>query len=163
MAKPIPDGFNTLSAHITVQDAGKAIDFYKKAFGAQEVTRHLSPDGKAVMHAQLKIGNSMLMLANEFPPMCLSPKAHGGTSVTIHYYTENADAVFEKAVKAGCTVKMPIMDQFWGDRYGQLEDPFGHVWSVATHKQDLTAAQIAENARAAFAKMDMHMEQHAAV
>jgi PhnB protein len=153
MTKPIPDGFNTITPHIVVQDATKAIDLYKNAFGAQEQTRHMTPDGKAVMHAQLKIGNSMLMLANEFPPMCLSPKARGGTSVTMHLYVENADAAFQRAVKAGCTVKMPIMDQFWGDRYGQVEDPFGHVWSIATHKQDLSPEQLAANAKAAFAKM----------
>jgi uncharacterized glyoxalase superfamily protein PhnB len=153
MTKPIPDGFNTITPHLVVQDAAKAIDLYKNAFGAQEQTRHMAPDGKAVMHAQLKIGNSMLMLANEFPPMAISPKARGGTSVTIHLYVENADAVFQRAVKAGCTVKMPIMDQFWGDRYGQVEDPFGHIWSIATHKQDLTPEQLAANAKAAFAKM----------
>jgi uncharacterized glyoxalase superfamily protein PhnB len=153
MAKPIPDGFHTLTPHITVSDAAKAIDFYRNAFGAQETERHVAPDGKAVMHAQLKVGNSMLMLANEFPPMCVSPKARGGTSVTLHLYVENADAAFDRAVKAGCTVKMPISDQFWGDRYGCVEDPFGHVWSIATHKQDLTREQIAANAKAAFAKM----------
>lgn len=153
MAKAVPDGFNTLSAHIIVQDATKAIEFYKKAFGAQEITRHLAPDGKNVMHAQLKIGNSMLMLANEFPPMCVSPKARGGTSVTLHLYVENADAIFDRAVKAGCTVKMPLADQFWGDRYGQVEDPFGHLWSVGTHIQDLTPAQLAEKAKEAFANM----------
>ena len=153
MAKAIPDGFNTLTPHIIVQDATRAIDFYKKAFGAQEQTRHLAPDGKTVMHAQLKIGNSMLMLANEFPPMCVSPKARGGTSVTLHLYVENVDAAFDRAVKAGCTVKMPVSDQFWGDRYGQVEDPFGHLWSLGTHKVDLTEQQIAQNAQAAFAKM----------
>ncbi len=154
MAKAIPDGFHTLTPHLVVQDAAKAIEFYKKAFGAQETGRHLSPDGKAVMHAQLKIGNSVLLLANEFPPMCLSPKSRGGTSVTLHVYVENADAAFERAVKAGCTVKMPMTDQFWGDRYGQVEDPFGHAWSIATHKQDLTSDQIAANAKVAFAKME---------
>ena len=153
MAKAIPDGFNTLTPHIIVQDATRAIDFYKKAFGAQEQTRHMAPDGKTVMHAQLKIGNSMLMLANEFPPMCVSPKARGGTSVTLHLYVENVDAAFDRAVKAGCTVKMPVSDQFWGDRYGQVEDPFGHLWSLGTHKVDLTKQQIAQNAQAAFAKM----------
>jgi uncharacterized glyoxalase superfamily protein PhnB len=153
MTKPIPDGFNTVSAHVIVQDAAKAIELYKQAFGAQEQTRMMTPDGKAIMHAQVKIGNSMLMLANEWPPMCLSPKARGGTSVTLHLYVENADEVFGRAVKAGCTVKMPMSDQFWGDRYGQVEDPFGHLWSIATHKQDLTNEQIAANAKAAFAKM----------
>ena len=153
MAKAIPDGFNTLTPHIIVQDATRAIDFYKKAFGAQEQTRHMAPDGKTVMHAQLKIGNSMLMLANEFPPMCVSPKARGGTSVTLHLYVENVDAAFDRAVKAGCTVKMPVADQFWGDRYGQVADPFGHEWSFATRKQELTKEQVAANAKAFFAKM----------
>ena len=153
MTKPIPDGFHTLSPHIIVQDAAKAIEFYKKAFGAQEINRHMTPDGKAVMHAQLKIGNSMFMLASEFPPTCLSPKSRGGTSVTLHLYVENADAAFDRAVKAGCTVKMPMTDQFWGDRYGVTEDPFGHQWSIAMHKQDLSEEQIAANAKAAFAKM----------
>ena len=156
MAKAIPDGFSTLTPHIIVDDAIQAIEFYKRAFGAQVTTRHMTPDGKAVMHAQLKIGNSMLMLANQFPPMCISPKARGGTSVTLHLYVENADAAFDRAVKAGCIVKMPLMDQFWGDRYGQVEDPFGHLWSIGTHKQDLTEQQISENAKAAFAKMEAH-------
>src|SRR5438874_4197207 len=153
MTKPIPDGFHTISPHIVVQDAARAIEFYKKAFGATENARHTMPDGKAVMHAQLKIGDSMLMVGNEFPPMCLSPKGRGGTSVTLHLYVENADAAFDRAVKAGCTVKMPMADQFWGDRYGQVEDPFGHQWSIATHKQDLTKDQIAANARTFFANM----------
>jgi len=154
MAKAIPDGFNTLTPHIIVQDAAQAIEFYKKAFGAHEMGRHMSPDGKAVMHAQLKVGNSMLMLASEFPPMCVSPKARGGTSVTLHLYVENADAAFDRAVQAGCTVKMPLADQFWGDRYGQVEDPYGHQWSIGTHKLDLTEAQFAERAKAAFSKME---------
>ena len=153
MAKAIPDGFNTLTPHIIVQDAAKAIDLYQKAFGAEVKSRHMSPDGKAIMHAELKVGNSMLMVANEFPPMCVSPKTRGGTSVTLHLYVENADAAFDRAVKAGCKVKMPLGDQFWGDRYGQVEDPFGHQWSIATHKQDVTDEQIAANAKAAFAKM----------
>src|SRR5215471_19336553 len=112
MAKSIPDGFHTVTPHLVVQDAAKAIDFYKKAFGAQETSRHMTPDGKAVMHAQLKIGDSVVMLANEFPPMCLSPKSRGGTSVSLHIYVENADSAFERAVKAGCSVKMPLSDQF---------------------------------------------------
>jgi uncharacterized glyoxalase superfamily protein PhnB len=154
MTKPIPDGFHTITPHITVSDAAKAIEFYKKALGAQETERLMTPDGKAVMHAQLKIGNSMLMLGNEFPPTCLSPKSRGGTSVSLHLYVENVDSAFERAVKAGCTVKMPVSDQFWGDRYGQVEDPFGHQWSFATHKQDLTHDQIAANARTFFANME---------
>ena len=153
MTKPIPDGFHSLTPHLVVSDAAKAIEFYKKAFGAQEMERFLRPDGKAVMHAQLKIGNSMLMLGNEFPPTCLSPKSRGGTTVSLYLYVENADSAFERAVKAGCTVKMPMADQFWGDRIGQVEDPFGHQWSIATHKQDLTKDQIAANAKTFFANM----------
>jgi len=126
MAKPIPDGFNTITPHIIVSDAAKAIEFYKKALGAQEIERFATPDGKGVMHAQLKIGNSMLMLGSEHPPECLSPKTRGGTSVSLFLYVENADATFDRAVKAGCTVKMAINDAFWGDRYGQVVDPFGH-------------------------------------
>ena len=153
MTKPIPDGFHTITPHLVVSDAAKAIEFYKKALGAQEKDRFPMPDGKGVMHAELKIGNSIVMLGNEQPPTCLSPKSRGGTSVTLNVYVDNADAVFDRAVKAGCTVKMPMTDQFWGDRYGQVEDPFGHQWSFATHKQDLTHEQIAANAKAFFAKM----------
>jgi PhnB protein len=153
MTKLIPDGFHTITPHLIVSDGAKAIEFYKKAFDAQEIDRFMSPDGKALMHAQLKIGNSMLMLGSEFPPTCLSPKNRGGTTVSLFLYVENADAAFNKAVSAGCTSKMPMMDQFWGDRCGQVEDPFGHQWSIATHKQDLTKEQIAANAKEFFAKM----------
>jgi PhnB protein len=153
MTKPIPDGFHTITPHLVVSDAAKAIEFYKKAFGAQEIERFMRPDGKAVMHAQLKIGSSMLMLGSEFPPYCLSPKSRGGTSVSQFLYVENADSTFDRAVKAGCTVKMPMTDQFWGDRCGQVEDLFGHEWSIATHKKDLTKDQINANAKAFFANM----------
>jgi uncharacterized glyoxalase superfamily protein PhnB len=153
MTKPIPDGFYTITPHLIVSDAAKAIEVYKKAFGAQEIERFMTPDGKGVMHAQLKIGNSMLMLGNEFPPTCLSPKSRGGTTVSLYLYVDNADAVFDRATKAGCAVKMPMTDQFWGDRCGQVEDPFGHQWSLATHKKDLTKEQIAANAKTFFANM----------
>src|SRR6267378_2940340 len=153
MAKPIPDGFHTITPNLTVTDGAKAIEFYKKAFGAQEKGRFNAPDGKSVMHAEIKIGDSIVMLGSEHPPQCLSPKSRGGTSVSLYLYFENADAAFERAVKAGCTVKMPMSDMFWGDRYGQVEDPFGHQWSFATHKQDLTKEQIAQNAKAFFAQM----------
>src|SRR5215468_9742836 len=141
MTKPIPHGFHTITPHLIVPEGAKALEFYKKAFGAQEIERFMTPDGKAVMHAQMKIGSSMLMLGNEFPPTCLSPKSRGGTTVSLYLYVVDADDAFERAVKAGCTVKMPMTDQFWGDRYGQVEDPFGHQWSLATHKQDLTKDQ----------------------
>src|SRR5207253_1564288 len=138
---------------LVVSDGAKAIEFYKKALGAEERGRFLAPDGKAVMHAEVKIGDSVVMLGSERPPQCLSPKSRGGTSVSLYLYVENADASFDRAVKAGSTVKMPIMDQFWGDRCGVVEDPFGHQWSIATHKQDLTKEQIAQNAKAFFANM----------
>src|SRR5436309_13016236 len=153
MTKAIPEGFHTITPSLVVSDAAQAIDFYKKAFGARENERFMAPDGKSVMHAHLEIGNSMLMLGSEFPPHCLSPKSRGGTSVSLHLYVENADAALERAVKAGCTAKMPMSDQYWGDRYGQVEDPFGHQWSLATPRQDLTADQIAANAKAFFANM----------
>lgn len=161
MTKPIPDGYHTLTPHLIVSDGAKAIDFYKTAFGAQEIGRFMAPDGRGVMHAELKIGNSILMLGGEFPPSCLSPQSRGGTTVSLYLYFDNSDAAFDRAVKAGCTVKMPMMDQFWGDRCGQVEDPFGHQWTVATHKKDLTHDQIAENAKAFFAKMQKQPKEFA--
>jgi uncharacterized glyoxalase superfamily protein PhnB len=152
MARPIPEGFHTLTPHIVVPDGAAAIEFYKAAFGAQERSRLMTPDGQSLMHAQLKIGDSLLMLAGEFAPHNLSPKKRGGTSVFLHLYTPDADAAFTRAVKAGCTAKMPVADMFWGDRYGVVEDPFGHQWSLATHKQDLTLEQVNANAKEFFAK-----------
>ena len=154
MTKPTPDGFHTLTPHIVVTDGAAAIEFYQKAFGAQECVRLLTPDGKAVMHGQLKIGNSALMIGGEMPPNCLSPKSRGGTSVTLHLYVADADAAFNRAVKAGCTVKMPVSDMFWGDRYGVVEDPSGHQWAIATHQHDYTQEQIAANAKEFMAKME---------
>jgi uncharacterized glyoxalase superfamily protein PhnB len=153
MTKPIPDGFHSLTPHIVVTDGAQAIELYKKAFGAQELSRFMTPDGKTVMHAQLKIGGSLLMLGSEFPPNALSPKSRGGTSVYLHIYLADADAAFDRAVKAGCTIKMPVSDTFWGDRYGVVEDPFGHQWSIATHQHDYTPEQIAANAKTFMAKM----------
>jgi len=137
--KPIPEGFHTITPHLVVKGASDAIEFYKKAFGAEEITRLSGPDGKSVMHAELRIGDSRLMLCDEFPGSgCMSPRSAGGTTVTIHLYVSDVDAVFERALAAGATVVMPVMDKFWGDRYGNLADPYGHQWGVATHKQDLT-------------------------
>jgi uncharacterized glyoxalase superfamily protein PhnB len=153
MTQPVPAGFSTLSAHIIVDDGLKALEFYKLALGAQETMRLMAPDGKSLMHAQMRIGSSTLMIAGEFPPNCLSPKNRGGSSVYLHIYTENADALFDRAVAAGCKINMPMSDTFWGDRYGQVEDPFGHQWSIATHKQDLTPEQLAANSKEFMAKM----------
>jgi PhnB protein len=140
--KPIPDGFHSLTPHIVVKGAAKAIDFYKKAFGAEEIHRYGKPDG-SVMHALLRIGDSMLMLGDEAPEMkCLGPTTIGGTAVTLNLYVADADKAWERAVQAGAKVKMPIADMFWGDRYGLVTDPFGHDWAIATRKQDLTSDQV---------------------
>lgn len=144
---PIPEGFRTVTPHLVCAGASEAIDFYKKAFGATEVTRMPGPDGK-LMHAQIKIGDSTIMLVDEFPGFgCVGPKVLKGSSVTIHLYVKDSDASFKQAVDAGATVKMPIADMFWGDRYGVVEDPFGHIWSIATHKRDLTPEQMMEEMR----------------
>jgi len=147
--KPIPDGFHTITPHLVVKGAAKAIDFYKAAFGAEELSRHAMPDG-SIMHALIKIGDSMLMLNDEFPQMgAKGPTSIGGTSVTLNLYVQDADKSWERATKAGATVKMPIADMFWGDRYGILADPFGHAWSIATHKQDLTPEQLMQASKSA--------------
>jgi PhnB protein len=141
-AKAIPDGFHTISPHLTVKNGEQAIEFYKKAFGAEAVRVTKGPDG-TLMHADLRIGDSMLMLNDEFPDWkVLGPQALGGTPVTVHLYVQDADAAWKRAVDAGCSVKMPLQDQFWGDRYGQLVDPFGHQWSIATHIEDPTPEEI---------------------
>ena len=140
--KAIPDGFHTISPHLTVKNGEQAIEFYKKAFGAEVLRATKGPDG-SLMHADLRIGDSMLMLNDEFPDWkVVGPQALGGTPVTVHLYVQDADAAWKRAVDAGCTVKMPLQDQFWGDRYGQLLDPFGHQWSIATHIEDPTPEEI---------------------
>jgi PhnB protein len=138
---------------LIVNDATEAIEFYKKAFGAEELCRLPGPDGKSIMHAALQIGDSRLFLASEFPQMgARGPEAIGGTPVTIHIYVKDVDTVFNQAVAAGAKVRMPLDNAFWGDRYGQLIDPFGHQWSLATHKEDLTPEEIVERAKAAFGR-----------
>lgn len=149
--KPVPEGHHTLTPHIVVNNCSAAIDFYKKAFGAEDRGRMEGPDGK-IMHAELKIGDSMLYLCDEYEGMALSPSTIGNTSVTLHLYVEKADDVFESAVSAGATVSMPLTDAFWGDRYGQVVDPFGHKWSIATHVKDLTTEEIMKASEAAFSQ-----------
>lgn len=140
--KPIPKGFHSVTPHLVARNADQAIAFYTRAFGAEELSRMPSADGK-VMHAEIKIGDSILMLCDEFPQMnCLGPPSLGGSPVTIHVYVEDADAVFQQAVAAGATVKMPLEDTFWGDRYGKVTDPFGHEWSIATRMRELTPEDI---------------------
>lgn len=152
--KPIPEGFHSITAHVTVKDASAAIEFYQKAFGAQELWRSPGPDGKKIMHAEVKIGDSILMLNDEFPEMggeC-SVRAGVSDSVSLHLYVENADAVFEQATKAGASVVMPLADMFWGDRYGMLKDPFGLRWSIATHIKDCTPEEVEKAAAQAFSQ-----------
>lgn len=155
-AQAVPEDFHTLTPHLVVRDAMRAIDFYERAFGAEEVRVHRGPGGR-VMHATVRIGDSMVMLADEFPDFgVLSPLARGGTSVTLHLYVDDVDSAFERAISAGATVRMPVADQFWGDRYGSLVDPFGHQWSIATHIRDLSSEEIEEAGKAAFAEMGEH-------
>jgi len=155
MAHPIPTGFHAITPHLVLKGASEAIDFYKRAFGAKEVSRlpFPGPDGTMkVGHAELQIGDSRLFLADEFPDYGSLGPAGGRSPVTIHVYVTDADAAFAQAVEAGATVAMPLADMFWGDRYGKLVDPFGHHWSVAEHLEDLTPDQVQQRMAAAFAK-----------
>jgi uncharacterized glyoxalase superfamily protein PhnB len=149
-AKPVPEGYHTVSPYLAIRDAAKAIEFYKQAFGAQERYRMPGPDGK-LMHAELQIGDSTVMLSDEFPEMgAVSPQSLNGTTVGIFLCVEDVDAVFKKAVGAGAKVLMPVADMFWGDRFGKVADPFGHQWQIATHKEDMTPEEMAKRAEAAF-------------
>jgi len=147
--KPIPDGMPTLTPHLVCNGAADAIEFYKRAFGAVEAARIPGPDGK-LMHAMVRIGDSPLMLVDSMPQWgLLGPDALKGSPVTIHLYVEDVDATINRAVAAGAKVVMPAADQFWGDRYGKIEDPFGHHWSIASHIRDLSPEEMRE----AMAKM----------
>ena len=158
MAKvnPIPAGSEGLIPHLVCDPCVAAIDFYKKAFGAEESYRMQAPDGNRLMHAEIRIDGRPLFLADDFPEYCggkaSSPRALGGTPVTIHRYVKDCDAAIKRAVDAGATVKMPASDMFWGDRYGVVIDPFGHTWSLATHQRDLSPDEMAKGAQAAFAQ-----------
>jgi PhnB protein len=140
--KAIPDGYSSLTPYLVCKDAAKAIDFYANAFAAQEVVRMPGPNGR-VMHAEVKIGNSMLMLGDEDTERGhLSPGSIGGTAVSIMFYTDDVDAVFKRALGLGATSEMPPADMFWGDRMGNLVDPFGHKWAIATHKEDVSPEEM---------------------
>ena len=151
--QPIPEGYNTLTLHLAVDNASEAIEYYERAFGAKERMRMEGPDGK-IGHAELEIGDSRLMLADPFPQgSAKSPKELGGTTATVFMYVEDVDAVVKQAVDAGATVTTEIEDMFWGDRFGSVTDPFGHVWSIATHVEDLTPEEMEERSKAAMAAM----------
>jgi PhnB protein len=151
--QPIPEGYHSLNAYIAVEDAARAIEFYKRAFGAKERVRMDGPDGK-IGHAELEIGDSVLMLND---PMEQSPykppKELGGSSGGLLLYVEDVDSVFQDAIDAGATVRSPIENMFWGDRYGTVADPFGHVWQIATHVEDVPPEEMEERAKAAMASM----------
>ena len=151
--KPIPEGYHSITPYLAVDDAEKAIEFYKDAFGADEVIRMPGPEGK-IAHAELQIGDSKLMLSDPFPQSNVRPPSEvGGATASVFMYVEDVDATFEQAKLAGATVVSELENMFWGDRFGTVSDPFGHVWSIATHIEDLTEEEMAERSRAAMAEM----------
>ena len=152
-AQAIPKGFHSVTPSIVVAGAAKAIDFYKRAFGAEEISRFPGPDG-TIMHAEIRIGDSVIMLGDEMPEQgARGPKSIGGTPVSFFVYGENVDAAWKRAVDAGAKTIMPLADQFWGDRTGCLEDPFGHKWWLAQRIQDLTPEELQRNAESFFSQM----------
>lgn len=151
--RPIPEGYHAITPYLSIRDAARAIDFYKRAFGARERMRMDAPGGK-IGHAELKIGDSVVMLADEYPDMdFLGPKSRGGTSVTLHLYVKDCDAVVAAAAAAGGRIVRPVKDEFYGDRTGTIEDPFGHVWHVATRKEELSKAELRRRSEAAMKQM----------
>ncbi len=152
----IPAGHPSVVPHLVIRSAADAIEFYKVAFGAEEIKRMPSPDGRGLMHAEIKIGDGRIFLCDEMPQMerWVSPKSLNGTTVAVHLWSDNVDALFARAVKAGAKAVMPLTDMFWGDRYGRLTDPFGHEWSLAQHIKDVSPDEMAEAAAAFFQQGD---------
>jgi PhnB protein len=152
-ARPIPQGYHSVSPALRIDGAAEAIDFYTRAFGAKERYRMPGPDG-SIAHAEIQIGDSVVMLSDPFPNATVKPPTElGGTSVGIFLYVEDVDAVFQQAVDAGATVTMPLEDMFWGDRFGSVLDPYGHLWSLATHVEDVPPEERQERAKQAMAAM----------
>ena len=149
--KAVPEGYHTVNIYLGVDDAAKAIEFYTRAFGATERGRMPGPEGK-IAHAELEIGDSVVMLSDPLPQSATkTPKELGGTTATPMLYVENVDEVVQQAVDAGATITMPVEDQFWGDRFGRVQDPFGHDWSIATHVEDVPPEEMAKRAEKALA------------
>lgn len=147
---PVPTDFQTITPHLIVRGAAAAVDFYVRAFGASELYRNMAPDGLSIVHSELLLGDSRMFVNEEFPEHGqLSPLAHGGSAVTLHLYVDDVDGLFARAVSAGARVTIELADQFWGDRYGGLLDPFGHVWSLASRIEDLSPEQIRRRAESA--------------
>lgn len=154
MTKVIPEGYNTVTPMFVFKDSRKAIEFYKLAFGAQEKFAMPWPDGKGVMHAEVRIGTSIIMMGDENPERtCKSAETAGGSPVSFYLYVENVDGVFRRAVEAGAESRMPVENMFWGDRVGTVQDPFGYSWMLATHIEDLTPEEIQQGAQTALAQM----------
>jgi len=152
-ARPIPEGFHTVTPSLVVRNAAEAIEFYKRALGAQELMRMASPDGK-IAHAELKIGDSIIFLLDEFPNMgSKSPQTLGSNTGNLYVYVEDVDTAFQRAIDAGGRATMPVADMFWGDRYGMFVDPYGHSWGLSTHKEDLTEQETEERAKDFYAQM----------
>jgi PhnB protein len=143
---PIPEDFHTITPQLVVKGVAQAVAWYTKAFGANELLRNTAPDGESIMHSELLLGDSRFFVVDEFPGSMTSPATLGGTPVTLHLYVHDVDALFAKAVDAGATVLMPVADQFWGDRYGMLADPFGHRWSIASRIEDLSPRALQQRA-----------------
>jgi uncharacterized glyoxalase superfamily protein PhnB len=150
-AKPIPEGYHTVTPGLTCKNAAQAIEFYKKAFGAQEIASMPSPDGQ-ISHAELRIGDSVIFLNDEFPGMCAAP-SQSVPSTSLFLYVANADSTFNQAVAAGATPTMPVQNMFWGDRYGKVVDPFGHHWGIATHIEDVALDEMERRATAFFTNL----------
>jgi PhnB protein len=149
--KPIPEGYSSVTPYLAVDDADRAIEYYKKAFGAKERGRMEAPGGK-IGHAEVEIGDSVVMLSDALPQFSTRPPSElGGTSVSMFLYVEDVDAVVKRAVDAGATITMEVADQFWGDRFGVVQDPYGHLWSIATHVEDVPPEEMAERAKQAMA------------
>ena len=152
--KTIPDGYHSINTYLVVRNADKAIQFYKKAFGAEERYRMHGPDGKTIMHADLKIGDSVFMLTEESKEMkAVSPESIGGSPVIMYVYVKDVDSIFNQAISEGATELKPVRDQFYGDRSGYLRDPFGHLWSIATHMKDLSPDELRKAGEAFFEEM----------
>jgi PhnB protein len=160
-AKPVPDGYHTITPHLVVDDCAKALDFYRQALGAEELVRMPGPGGK-ILHSEFRIGDSRVMMSDEMPPMSgqpgtyKAPTSAGLATGALFLYVPDVDTSFERAVKAGCTVRMPVTDMFWGDRYGQVIDPFGHTWAFATRTEDVSAEEMGRRQREMFAKMQQN-------
>jgi uncharacterized glyoxalase superfamily protein PhnB len=144
--QPVPAGHESLIPHLVCEHCAEAIEFYKKAFGAEEAHRMVAPDGRRIMHAAMRVGGSLVFLVDDFPEYCggksSAPTGLKGTTVSLHRYVPDCDAAIQRAVDAGATVMMPATDMFWGDRYGVVTDPYGHKWAFATHIKDLTPEQV---------------------